>query len=77
MNRLWSLLSASRPLRSFALLDSAGRCQAFKQCQQIPSGHGWVEIEEIRLNWLHQVLPASARITSSSARSQVQPLLSV
>ncbi|MES2871024.1 MAG: hypothetical protein V4749_15795 [Pseudomonadota bacterium] len=77
MNRLWSLLRFTRPYRCFARLDSTGRCQAFKQCKQPPVGDSWVEIEEIRLNWLHQVLPVNARITSPVARSRVQPLLSV
>jgi len=75
MNRLWSLLGFTAPHRSFARLDSAGRCQAFKQCKQPPVGDSWVEIEEIRLNWLHQVLPANARIASPARRSAVQPLL--
>ena len=75
MNSLWSLLSFTRPRRCFARLDSAGRCQAFKQCKQPPVGDAWVEIEEIRLNWLHQVLPASARIPSRATHSAVQPLL--
>ena len=75
MNSLWSLLSFTRPRRCFARLDSAGRCQAFKQCQQPPVGDSWVEIKEIRLNWLHQVLPASARIPTRATHSAVQPLL--
>ena len=77
MNRFWSLLRFARPYRCFVRLNSAGQCQAFKQCKQPPVGDNWVEIEEIRLNWLHQVLPASARIPSSAARSRVQPLLGV
>ncbi|EPJ94893.1 hypothetical protein [Pseudomonas psychrophila] len=75
MNRFLSLLGLNRPNRCFARLDPTGRCQAFKQCKQPPVGDSWVEIEEIRLNWLHQVLPASARIASSAPRSAVQPLL--
>ncbi|MBV6823903.1 hypothetical protein [Pseudomonas sp. PD9R] len=69
-------LFAPRPLhRSFALLDSNGHCQAFKQCSLQPMGDGWVEIEEIRLNWLHQPLPASARVRQHTPRSRAQQLL--
>jgi len=52
-----------------------GRCQAFKQCKQPPVGDNWVEIEEIRLKWLHQVLPASARMPARATRSAVLPAL--
>ena len=75
MNMLLTLLGFNRPNRCFARLDPAGRCQAFKQCKQPPVGDSWVEIEEIRLIWLHQVLPANARIASPARRSAVQPLL--
>ena len=75
MNMLLTLLGFNRPNRCFARLDPAGRCQAFKQCKQPPVGDSWVEIEEIRLNWLHQVLPASARIPTHATHSAVQPLL--
>ena len=71
-------LFAPRPLhRSFALLDRNGHCQAFKQCSLQPMGDGWVEIEEIRLNWLHQPLPASARVIASQPRARVQAMLSI
>ena len=75
MNMLLNLLGLNRPNRCFVRLDPAGRCQAFKQCRQPPVGDSWVEIEEIRLNWLHQVLPASARISARTPRSTVLPLL--
>ncbi|MHC8405896.1 MULTISPECIES: hypothetical protein [unclassified Pseudomonas] len=69
-------LFAPRPLhRCFALLDRNGHCQAFKQCSLQPMGDGWVEIEEIRLNWLHQALPPSARVSPRRPRSRVQHLL--
>jgi len=71
-------LFAPRPLhRCFALLDRNGYCQAFKQCSLQPMGDGWVEIEEIRLNWLHQPLPASARVIASQPRTRVQAMLSI
>ena len=69
-------LFAPRPLhRCFALLDRYGHCQAFKQCSLQPMGDGWVEIEEIRLNWLHKPLPASARVIARQPRSRAQQLL--
>ncbi|NMY36807.1 MULTISPECIES: hypothetical protein [unclassified Pseudomonas] len=77
MNWLKSLLSATRPHRSFARLDNNGRCRAFRQCAQPPVGDGWVEISEIRLNWLHQVLPPDARVSSPATHSRVQPLLGI
>lgn len=69
-------LFAPRPLhRSFALLDRNGHCQAFKQCSLQPMGDDWVEIEEIRLNWLHQPLPASARVSQPQPRARSQTWL--
>jgi hypothetical protein len=40
-------------------------------------GDGWVEIEEIRLNWLHHPLPPSAHVRAPQSRSRVQALLSI
>ncbi|EJM43688.1 hypothetical protein PMI26_02452 [Pseudomonas sp. GM33] len=77
MRHLISLF-APRPLhRCFAQLDRNGHCQAFKQCSLQPMGDGWVEIEEIRLNWLNQPLPAGARVVSQphQPRSRAQQLL--
>ena len=71
-------LFAPRPLhRSFALLDRNGHCQAFKQCSLQPMGDGWVEIEEIRLTWLNQPLPASARVIEQQPRARAQAMLSI
>ncbi|WP_288095255.1 hypothetical protein [Pseudomonas sp.] len=75
MRFLVSLFTPRPRHRSFALLDSKGHCQAFKQCSLQPMGDGWVEIEEIRLNWLHRPLPAGARISQHQSRSRVQQLL--
>ena len=71
-------LFAPRPLhRSFALLDRNGHCQAFKQCSLQPMGDGWVEIEEVRLNWLNQPLPAGVCVASQQQqpRSRAQQLM--
>ncbi|MBC8996541.1 MULTISPECIES: hypothetical protein [unclassified Pseudomonas] len=71
-------LFAPRPLhRSFALLDRNGHCQAFKQCSLQPMGDGWVEIEEIRLQWLNQPLPASARVVPRQMRARAQVQLTI
>ena len=71
-------LFAPRPLhRSFALLDRNGHCQAFKQCSLQPMGDVWVEIEEIRLTWLNQPLPASARVVPRQMRARGQVQLSI
>ncbi|WP_460120964.1 hypothetical protein [Pseudomonas sp. S2_C03] len=76
--RFLTSLFARRPLpRCFALLDRNGHCQAFKQCNLQPLGEGWVEIEEIRLNWLHQPLPVSARVSQRQPRARTQPLLAI
>ncbi|WP_397457953.1 hypothetical protein AB3464_21220 [Pseudomonas asplenii] len=63
MEFLWQLFFARKPKRSFARLDADGRCQAFKQCELPPTGDGWIEVEEIHLAWMHQPLPANARVT--------------
>jgi hypothetical protein len=75
MHFLWSLFSRKPALRQFALLDAQGRCQAFKECSLPPVGEGWVEIDEIRLSWMHHPLPARARISQRPAQSPShQPL---
>jgi hypothetical protein len=75
MRFLVSLFAPRQRHRCFDLLDSNGLCLAFKQCSLQPMGDGWVEIEEIRLNWLHQPLPASARVSQHPPRSRVQNLM--
>lgn len=77
MRFLISLFTPRPHHRSFALLDRNGRCQAFKQCSLQPMGEGWVEIDEIRLNWLHQPLPASARVQPLRARARNRQLLTI
>ena len=76
MQFLWSLFTPQRKYRYFALLDANECCQAFKHCSLPPMGAGWVEIEEIRLKWLQQPLPANARISPRIPRSQLQQALS-
>jgi hypothetical protein len=75
MQFLWSLFVPRRKYRCFALLDANERCLAFKQCSLPPKGDNWVEIEEIRLNWLHQSLPASARVSAHRPRTRLRQAL--
>ncbi|EFQ65355.1 hypothetical protein PSH66_05275 [Pseudomonas sp. FP597] len=75
MQFLFSLFSRKPAPRRFARLDAQGRCQAFKECSQPPVGEGWVEIDEIRLSWMHHPLPARARVSARPVQSsQHQPL---
>ncbi|RMO64282.1 hypothetical protein ALQ29_01642 [Pseudomonas marginalis pv. marginalis] len=75
MHFFWSLFTRKTALRQYALLDAQGRCQAFKECSQPPVGDGWVEIDEIRLSWMHHPLPARARVSPRPAQSpRHQPL---
>ncbi|MCF4977166.1 hypothetical protein GIW56_01895 [Pseudomonas gessardii] len=69
LNLLWRFFARTPAHRNFALLDSQGRCQAFKQCCQPPVGEGWVEVQEIRLSWMHHPLPTRARVNPRRARS--------
>ena len=75
MQFLWSLFAPRRKYRYFARLDNNDCCVSFKHCPVPPMGEGWVEIEEIRLNWLHQPLPASARLSPGIARARLHPAL--
>jgi len=63
MDLLWSLFSLRRRYRHYARLDKHGICLSFKHCATPPAGQDWIEITEPRLSWLHQPLPASARVT--------------
>ncbi|MDY1018518.1 hypothetical protein SOM59_15605 [Pseudomonas coleopterorum] len=64
MGFLKSLFRASQPYRCYVALDRQGLCRAFKQCQLPPSGDGWVEVGDIRPQWLGQPLPAHARVSA-------------
>lgn len=64
MGFLKSLFRASQPYRCYVALDRQGLCRAFKQCQLRPSGDGWVEVGDIRPQWLGQPLPAHARVSA-------------
>ncbi|MGE7813209.1 hypothetical protein ACQKMW_07290 [Pseudomonas sivasensis] len=44
--------------RHFALLDTQGRCIAFKSCEGIPENGKWVQVNEVNLAWLNGALSA-------------------
>ncbi|ABP78800.1 conserved hypothetical protein [Stutzerimonas stutzeri A1501] len=59
MRQLISLLRR-RPARHFALLDEHGRCRMLLSSACKPAGAAWVEVEEVRLSWIGQPLPAES-----------------
>ncbi|MCY1447235.1 hypothetical protein D3C87_1970580 [compost metagenome] len=77
MKSIWAWMFPQFVIRNFARLDANGRCRAFKQCRELPRAAGWVEINEIRLQWLNQFLPASARVMQRHPRNRMQPSMTV
>ncbi|MCY1447132.1 hypothetical protein D9M71_637360 [compost metagenome] len=77
MKSIWAWMFPQLANRSFARLDGNGRCQAFKQCRELPAGAGWVEVNEIRLQWLNQFLPVSARVVPRRTPERIHPSLTV
>jgi hypothetical protein len=77
MDFLWSLFSLRRRHRHYARVDKYGICVSFKHCAVAPQGHDWVEITEANLSWLHQPLPASARVTPRARAITARQLLSI
>jgi len=75
MHFLRSLFIRTPRRRQFARLDQQGHCQAFKQCGLPPVGDGWVEVDEIRLSWMHRPLPASARLSPRLSHPQPRQAL--
>ncbi|PWB35360.1 hypothetical protein DCO48_02765 [Pseudomonas sp. SDI] len=75
MTSIWNLLFKRQPQRQFVRLDAQGLCQAFKRCEQAPSGSGWVEVGEIRLHWLNRALPANARVSPHARLKRVHSAL--
>ncbi|MFJ4348341.1 hypothetical protein [Pseudomonas sp. NPDC089401] len=75
MASLWNQLFQRPRDNAYARLDSQGKCLAFKQCSQPPSGSGWVQIGEIQLAWLGRELPAEARVCSRASRRWHQRIL--
>ncbi|MEN5304958.1 MULTISPECIES: hypothetical protein [unclassified Pseudomonas] len=75
MASLWTLLCQRPRHNAYARLDGEGKCLAFKQCRQAPSGSGWVQISEIKLAWLGRELPAEARVCARASRRWHQRIL--
>ncbi|MGJ7551048.1 hypothetical protein [Pseudomonas alloputida] len=75
MASLWTLLCQRPRHNAYARLDGEGKCLAFKQCSQVPSGSGWVQISEIQLAWLGRELPAEARVCARASRRWHQRIL--
>ncbi|MBC9251907.1 hypothetical protein A9179_16675 [Pseudomonas alcaligenes] len=57
MIRLFKLFAPTPRMRCYALLDSFGICRALRQCSNLPSQAGWVEVESLQLAWIGQPLP--------------------
>ncbi len=57
MRQILSLLRRPKP-RHFALLDEHGRCRMLLSSAGKPEGAGWIELQELRLSWIGQQLPA-------------------
>ncbi|MDZ3993742.1 hypothetical protein [Pseudomonas sp. Teo4] len=75
MTSLWNLLFKNPRRNRYARLDVDGKCLAFKECQQPPSGHDWVQVSEIQMAWLGHPLPANARVCAhASSRWQQRTL---
>ena len=75
MASLWNLLLQCPRDTDYARLDNAGKCLAFKQCSQPPSGSGWVQVVEVQLAWLGRELPAEARVCARASRRWHQRIL--
>ena len=75
MASLWTLLCQRPRHNAYARLDGDGKCLAFKQCSEVPSGSGWVQIGEIQLAWLGRELPAEARVCARASRRWHQRIL--
>ncbi|EKT4484412.1 hypothetical protein [Pseudomonas putida] len=75
MASLWTLLFQRPRHTAYARLDAQGKCLAFKQCSQVPSGSGWVQVSEIQLAWLGRELPADARVCTRASRRWHQRIL--
>jgi hypothetical protein len=77
MDFLWSLFALRRRYRHYARVDQSGVCLAFRHCAAPPQGQDWVQVHEPKLCWLHQPLPASARVASRERAITARQLLSI
>ncbi|MDX5373392.1 MAG: hypothetical protein LPK18_13275 [Pseudomonadaceae bacterium] len=69
MSNLWSLFCPRARMRCFALLDARGICRALREARERPGEAGWVEVSELRSQWLGQPLPPAARLAPRQLRS--------
>jgi hypothetical protein len=62
MMSLWSLLTPRARMRRYALLDAMGTCRALREARELPGEAGWVEVRELRSQWLGQPLPVDVLV---------------
>lgn len=75
MMSLWSLLTPRAPMRRFALLDASGTCRALRETRELPGEPGWVEVRELRTQWLGQALPLDVLVTPRRVGTRPSPAL--
>ena len=75
MISLWSLLTPRARMRRFALLDATGTCRALREARELPAEDGWVEVRELRNQWLGQALPLEAMIAPQHLGMRPRPAL--
>jgi hypothetical protein len=62
-------------MRRFALLDATGTCRALREARQQPAEAGWVEVRELRNQWLGQMLPLEAMVAPRHIGMRPRPAL--
>lgn len=72
MASLWTSFFQRPRHLTYARLDADGKCLAFKQSTQAPSGSAWVQVSEARLAWLGAPLPSAARVCARASRHWLQ-----
>jgi hypothetical protein len=75
MMSLWSLLTPRARMRRYALLDAMGTCRALREARELPGEVGWVEVHELRNQWLGQTLPLEAMVVPQHIGRRPRPAL--
>lgn len=75
MMSLWSLLTPRARMRRYALLDTMGTCRALREARELPGEAGWVEVRELRSQWLGQTLPLDAMVAQRDIGRRPRPAL--
>ena len=75
MMSLWSLLTPRARMRRFALLDALGTCRALREARELPGEAGWVEVRELRSQWLGQTLPPETMVAPRHIGRRPRPAL--